>query len=156
MPFKKDIKLIWSCLDGYQKKLSVISLVAVLSSLVSAIIPFLYGKLVDYALSKGKKAIVRLIYEKDIFSIAVIVNTYMSYFEEKSLDEKTHREWNKGDSLAGYIKGNVDGAKDIDVSLLMSKAILDGIAREAGILYTFGPQKSNNGYAAMKICFHMG
>ena len=54
MPFKKDIKLIWSCLDGYQKKLSVISLVAVLSSLVSAIIPFLYGKLVDYALDLEK------------------------------------------------------------------------------------------------------
>lgn len=50
MQFKKDTKMIWDSLFGYRKRLFLLSLIAIIGSAIAAVIPFLYGRLVDYAL----------------------------------------------------------------------------------------------------------
>lgn len=51
MKFKKGIKLIWQeLLVGFKKRLFFICLIAVVGSMISAVVPYIYGRLVDIAL----------------------------------------------------------------------------------------------------------
>jgi len=53
MQINKDIKTLWQYLRKYKKKVYFIIFLAVLSSAVSAIIPYIYGRLVDLATKKS-------------------------------------------------------------------------------------------------------
>jgi len=54
MNFSKDIKTIWYYLSGFRKKLFFICLIALVGSATAAIIPFLYGRLLDVAMEIEK------------------------------------------------------------------------------------------------------
>lgn len=53
MKFLKEIKIIGLYLEPYKKKVFLIGSVAVLASLISAAIPYLYGRLVDIAIKES-------------------------------------------------------------------------------------------------------
>ncbi|MFH1129204.1 MAG: ABC transporter ATP-binding protein [Patescibacteria group bacterium] len=49
MKIDKDIKILWQYLKKYKKKAYFLICLAILSSILSAVIPYIYGKLVDIA-----------------------------------------------------------------------------------------------------------
>jgi len=49
MTISKDVKIIWQYLQKYKKKVYFIIFIALLSSTISAVIPYIYGRLVDLA-----------------------------------------------------------------------------------------------------------
>lgn len=49
MEFVKELKILWKYLSKYKKKFYKLSFLAVLSSIILAIIPYFYGKLIDMA-----------------------------------------------------------------------------------------------------------
>jgi ABC-type multidrug transport system fused ATPase/permease subunit len=50
MQINKDIEIIWQYLRKYKKKVYFIISIALFSSIISAVIPYIYGKLVDLAI----------------------------------------------------------------------------------------------------------
>jgi len=50
MQINKDIKILWQYLQKYKKKVYFIISIALFSSIISAVIPYIYGKLVDLAI----------------------------------------------------------------------------------------------------------
>lgn len=50
MQINKDIKILWQYLRKYKKKVYFIISIALFSSIISAVIPYIYGKLVDLAI----------------------------------------------------------------------------------------------------------
>ena len=55
MQMQKDIKNIWQYLQKYKKKVYFIILIALVSSAISAIIPYIYGRLVDISIKHVAK-----------------------------------------------------------------------------------------------------
>jgi len=53
MKIFKDSKIIWQYLKKYKKKVYLISLIALVGSFIAAVIPYLYGRLVDIAISES-------------------------------------------------------------------------------------------------------
>ena len=53
MKIFKDSKVIWQYLSKYRKKVYWIALIALLGSFISAVIPYIYGRLVDVAVLKS-------------------------------------------------------------------------------------------------------
>ena len=53
MEIFKESKIIWRYLRKYKKKVYFIALIALLGSFVSAVIPYIYGRLVDIAVSES-------------------------------------------------------------------------------------------------------
>jgi len=51
MKISKDISIIWQYLQKYKTKVYFIIFIALLSSAISAVIPYIYGKLVDLAIN---------------------------------------------------------------------------------------------------------
>jgi len=49
MAIFKDSKIIWTYLKKYKKRVYLIFFVALISSFINAIIPYIYGRLVDIA-----------------------------------------------------------------------------------------------------------
>ena len=47
MEFIDDLKIIWRFLSKYKKQVYAIFAVAIFASLIEAMIPYLYGKIVD-------------------------------------------------------------------------------------------------------------
>ena len=50
MKIFNDSKIIWQYLKKYKRKVYLITLIALLGSFISAVIPYLYGRLVDIAI----------------------------------------------------------------------------------------------------------
>lgn len=55
MQINKDIKTLWQYLQKYKKKVYFIAFIAIIASVVSAVIPYIYGRLVDIAIDKSIK-----------------------------------------------------------------------------------------------------
>ena len=53
MEIFKDPKIIWSYLKKYKRKVYLIAFIALIGSGITAIIPYLYGRLVDIAVSES-------------------------------------------------------------------------------------------------------
>jgi len=52
----KDVKVLWSYLEKYKKRVFLIIFAALTSSFLSAGVPYIYGRLVDMAINKDSKA----------------------------------------------------------------------------------------------------
>ncbi len=55
MQISKDIKILWQYLKKYKKKVYFLAFLAVIASAISAVIPYIYGHLVDFAIDKSIK-----------------------------------------------------------------------------------------------------
>jgi len=55
MQLKKDIKILWKYLQKYKKKVYFIAFIAVITAIIGASIPYIYGQLVDEAVKQGTK-----------------------------------------------------------------------------------------------------
>jgi len=55
MQINKDIKTLWQYLKKYKKKVYFLAFLAVIASVISAVIPYIYGRLVDFAVDKSIK-----------------------------------------------------------------------------------------------------
>ena len=53
MEIFKDSKIIWRYLRKYKRKVYFIALIALMGSFVSAVIPYIYGRLVDIAVEES-------------------------------------------------------------------------------------------------------
>lgn len=53
MKISEEIKVIWQYLKKYKKEVYLVATVAVVGSLISAVIPYIYGRLVDMAILKS-------------------------------------------------------------------------------------------------------
>jgi len=53
MKISEEIKIIWQYLKKYKKEVYLVAAVALIGSLISAVIPYLYGRLVDIAILKS-------------------------------------------------------------------------------------------------------
>ena len=53
MEIFKESKIIWKYLKKYKRKVYFIALIALMGSFVSAVIPYIYGRLVDIAVSES-------------------------------------------------------------------------------------------------------
>jgi glucan exporter ATP-binding protein len=49
----KESKLVWEFLKKYKKRVFFIALIAIMGSFISAVIPYIYGRLVDIAISES-------------------------------------------------------------------------------------------------------
>ena len=55
MQINKDIKTLWQYLKKYKKRVYFLAFLAVVASAISAVIPYIYGRLVDFAVDKSIK-----------------------------------------------------------------------------------------------------
>ncbi|MBU3922754.1 ABC transporter ATP-binding protein/permease [Patescibacteria group bacterium] len=55
MQIKKDIKILWKYLQKYKKKVYFIASISIVSAIISASIPYIYGRLVDEAIKESTK-----------------------------------------------------------------------------------------------------
>jgi ABC-type multidrug transport system fused ATPase/permease subunit len=55
MQINQDIKTLWQYLKKYKKKVYFLAFLAVIASVISAVIPYIYGRLVDFAVDKSIK-----------------------------------------------------------------------------------------------------
>ena len=53
MQIKKDIKILWKYLKKYKNKVYFIVFMAIIASAVGAVIPYIYGRLVDIAIDEA-------------------------------------------------------------------------------------------------------
>lgn len=60
MKISKDIKTLWQYLRKYKKKVYFIIFIALVSSAISAVVPYIYGKLVDLAIKPSTELILIL------------------------------------------------------------------------------------------------
>jgi len=84
MQVNKDIKTLWQYLRKYKKKVYFVSFIAVIASAISAIIPYIYGRLVDDALKPATTLI--LIFE--ILGLWLIL-TLFSNWANRYVDRKS-------------------------------------------------------------------
>ncbi len=55
MKISKHIKILWEYLEKHRSKVYFIAFIALISSVISAVIPYIYGRLVDIAIEKNSK-----------------------------------------------------------------------------------------------------
>lgn len=84
MQINKDIKTLWQYLRKYKKKVYFLSFVAVVASAISAIIPYIYGRLVDNAIKPSTTVV--LIFE--ILGLWLIL-TLFSNWANRYVDKKS-------------------------------------------------------------------
>ncbi|MBU1563638.1 hypothetical protein KKF83_01000, partial [Patescibacteria group bacterium] len=53
MKIFEDSRIIWQYLSKYKAKVYFIALIALLGSFIAAVIPYIYGRLVDIAVSES-------------------------------------------------------------------------------------------------------
>ena len=82
----KDIKTLWQYLRKYKSKVYFIAFVAIISSIIGASIPYIYGRLVDMAVEQGVK--IELIFSilGLWFFLTLIMNWLNRYVSRKGAD----------------------------------------------------------------------
>lgn len=86
MQIKKDIKTLWQYLRKYKSKVYFIAFVAIISSIIGASIPYIYGRLVDIAVKQGVK--IELIFGilGLWFLLTLVMNWFNRYVSRKGAD----------------------------------------------------------------------
>jgi ATP-binding cassette subfamily B multidrug efflux pump len=84
MKFSKDIKTLWQYLRKYKKKVYFISFVAIIASAVSAVIPYIYGRLVDDAIKPSTTGVLIL----EILGIWLVL-TLFSNWANRYVDKRS-------------------------------------------------------------------
>lgn len=83
MQIKKDIKIFWEYLQKHKKKVYFIAFVAIISSIIGASIPYIYGRLVDIALKEGIKIELILGILSLWFFLTLVMNWFDRYVSRK-------------------------------------------------------------------------
>ncbi|MDP2934261.1 MAG: ABC transporter ATP-binding protein, partial [bacterium] len=83
MKISRDIKTLWQYLRKYKKKVYFIISVALFSSIISAVVPYIYGKLVDLAIKPSTQLILIL----EILG-AWLILTLISNWANRYVDRK--------------------------------------------------------------------
>jgi len=86
MQINKDIKTLWQYLKKYKKKVYFLAFLAVIASVISAVIPYIYGRLVDFAVDKSIKIDVILIMIGAWLVLTLISNWAGRFVDRKGID----------------------------------------------------------------------
>ena len=82
MQIQKDIRNIWQYLQKYKKKVYFIAFVALISSAISAVIPYIYGRLVDIAVKPS--GTLKLIFEiLGLWLILTLISNWANRYVDK-------------------------------------------------------------------------
>ena len=82
MQMGKDIKTLWQYLKKYKKKIYFLVFLAVIASAISAVIPYIYGRLVDFAVDKSIK--IDLIFVMiGVWLVLTLISNWASRFVDR-------------------------------------------------------------------------
>lgn len=86
MQSKNDIKTLWQYLKKYKKKIYFLVFLAVIASAISAVIPYIYGRLVDFAVDKSIKIDLILIMIGAWLVLTLISNWAGRFVDREGID----------------------------------------------------------------------
>lgn len=103
MKILKDIKIIWEYLKKYKKKVYLVATIALIGSAISAVIPYIYGRLVDIAVVESTS--IKLIFE--ILGIWLLLSLVSSWTNRFSNREGENLGINAANNLLLEVSGHL-------------------------------------------------
>jgi len=86
MRTNKDIKMLWQYLRKYKNKVYFVAFIAIIASAIAAIIPYIYGRLVDIAVKSSTKTEL-IFYILGAWLFLTLISNWMGrYVERKGID----------------------------------------------------------------------
>jgi ABC-type multidrug transport system fused ATPase/permease subunit len=82
MQIKKDIKTLWQYLKKYRKKVYFIVFISLIASGISAVIPYIYGRLVDFA-TKFSSNINSILWILGLWLFLTLISSWISRYSDK-------------------------------------------------------------------------
>ena len=82
MQIKKDIKTLWQYLKKYRKNVYFIVFISLIASSISAVIPYIYGRLVDFA-TKFSSNINSILWILGLWLFLTLLSNWISRYSDK-------------------------------------------------------------------------